>query len=193
MEGMLFKESFSIFQLIITTIVTAVLVFIWAFHRHMRKNLEELVKLPTIVVCGPRTSGKTSFVKWLTGSEVLSHPIEDHLNIGYLQDGEKKIQVLDGIDTKNIEQIKKLNCKLVIYIFDPSPSSAPVSEQIEEFEKIKKAFKNIQILPLINKIDIADKEKLNEIESKLSRLHRISMKASDGLDRLKTEILGILG
>lgn len=189
MVEMIFRESLSIFQLLIITTLTAIGIFIWAFYRQIRSYLKDLTQSPSIVVCGPKGCGKTSMVKWLTGGEVLSNPIEDHLNVGYLEDGNKKIQIIDGVAIKNIEQLKKLNCRSIIYIFDPSPNSDPVNEQIKDFERVKKTFKNIEILPFINKIDVANRKKLNEIESKVKNFYKISIKTADGLDGLKKNIL----
>lgn len=188
MVEVIFEESLPIFQLMTTTVLISVGIFIWIFYKHIRRYLENLMQSSSIIVCGPKKCGKTSLIKILTKNEVLPDLVED-LNISYLEDGGKKIQIVDGITPKNIKQLKRLNCKLIIYVLDPSPNSISIKEQIKDFEKVERVFKNVKIIPVINKIDIADGKKLNEAKRKIKKFYETSLKTTDGLDELKKIVL----
>jgi nucleolar GTP-binding protein len=183
---MIFEESLSLLQSITVAILIAVGILIWRFHVFKKKHFKHLTEIPSIIILGPESSGKTSLIKKLTKSEVFPDPIEDHLNIAYLENGGKKFQVVDGdITPRNLEQLKKLNYKLIVYVFDPSPNSIPIEEQIKNFEKLKKFFGYAKIFPVVNKTDIADGERLNKIKNEIQNFFKISVETGDGLEQLK--------
>lgn len=187
---MIFEESLPAFQSMGVMILVAVGIFIWRFYLFKNRHLNKLTKIPSVIVLGPKSSGKTSLIKKLTKNKVLSDPIADSLNISYLKDENKKFQIVDGTP-RNIKQFKKLNYKSIIYVFDPSPNSISIKEQIKDFEKVKKSFKDAKFFCVINKADISDGKKLNRIKNKTTRFYIISAKTGDGLGELKGDILSL--
>lgn len=73
------------------------------------------------------------------------------------------------------------------YLFDVSKESDPPESQLENYEKIKEFFSNIPLIPIANKMDIADREKLEKIKSRFKEIHEIQLTGE--LDKMKQDLL----
>jgi nucleolar GTP-binding protein len=161
----------------------------------VRGRLREIPTLnytqPCIVVAGYPNVGKSSLVKNISTNkkiEVQEYPFTTKkLIMGHL-DLEKnyekiRIQIMDtpGIldrkmsERNNIELqailALRLISDLILYIFDPTPSSGySVESQIELFNEIKEKFTKegkINILIVFNKMDLASASEIEYLKQKL--------------------------
>jgi GTP1/Obg family GTP-binding protein len=188
-KKMIFPESLSLIHSIAVTSIILIIIFVWRFTIFKRRYFNHLIQVPSILVLGPKSSGKTLLTKELTKSEVFPDSMTDHLKLSYLEDGNRRFHVIDG-NLENIERFKSFNNKAVIYVVDPLNPSFP-EEQMNEFEKIKKTFSNAKFFPVINKIDMADGKKLKEIR-KNKDFYLVSAKTGDGIEKLREDILSYI-
>ena len=87
----------------------------------------------------------------------------------------KKLQFVEPYveAMSNLQKFKKMNLICAIYVFDVSKESKPIEEQLENFMKTKENLKNLQFIPIANKIDVADPEKIKKLEAMQSLSHEI--------------------
>ncbi|MGQ4892307.1 MAG: NOG1 family protein [Candidatus Njordarchaeia archaeon] len=189
------------------------------------KRLPDLnPNLPTIVVVGPPNTGKSSLVKKFSKAkvEIASYPFTTknitfgHMNLNGGKGG-LKVQIVDtpGLFDRPLEKRKKEELlavkalttigRLVLFIFDPSIESAlDVESQLNVFEETLKLFgKKDFIIPIINKMDIKDEERLKKLVDKLEeasfkdKIKYISILTDQGLedlgDVIKRRMLQIMG
>ncbi len=123
--------------------------------------------LPTVAIAGFPNVGKTTLLSKLSSStpEIAEYAFTTkHINLGYIQFGHKKIQLLDTPgtlarpDTMNaIEKQAMLAVKylahVIVYVFDPT-EPYPLDKQEQLLEILKK--ENKPLLLYISKSDLTD-------------------------------------
>ena len=142
-------------------------------RRTMRNYPAVKSGLPTVAIAGFPNVGKSTLLKKLTTAkpEINEYPFTTKiLNIGYMEIGYHKIQLIDTPGTLNrfdkmnpIEKIAHLAMKYVaekiIYVFDPTEEYSK-----DDQEKLLKRTKEFdkELIIYLSKADIADKEKVDE-------------------------------
>ena len=190
---MLFEEMFPIQISIILLVSIVVIVFSWRFYTFRIRPNAEIYKLPSIVVVGPRTTGKTSIVKKLTGLDSPSHIVDGKLSYSsYL--GPKRLQFIDShfpvgkINKNNVGELKRLNSRSLLYIFDVSPTSLDMESQINGYQKLTNIFGDTRVIPVANKLEIKDNKKMKTLKSRVKHIKKVYFSREDGLDELKSSI-----
>ncbi|WP_456368698.1 NOG1 family protein [Thermococcus sp.] len=178
-----------------------------------RNVLKELpvvdLELPTVVIAGHPNVGKSTLLKAITSAkpEVASYPFTTKgINVGQFEDHYLRYQVIDTpglldrplserneVERQAILALKHLG-DVVVYVFDPSEYCGfPIEEQMHLFEEIYKEFGELPFIVVLNKVDIAEDEKVRLIEdfvrSKGLTPLRISALEGKGLDELKERIV----
>lgn len=176
---MLLPENLPISHSIGLVIAVSATVFAWRFYIFRKNSLASLYSLPSILVTGPKLSGKTSLIKTITKSEISMHPFEYSLQLGYLKNENQTLQFIEVpsfVNRKidNLQRFKKMNLKSIIYLFDVSKNSDTIESQLENFEITRNFFKGIPFLIVANKIDLAGKDSVEKLESKFEKIYEIS-------------------
>jgi len=141
--------------------------------------------LPTLVIAGYPNSGKSTFMKNLTGSKVkiAVYPFTTQkILIGHAKLRYQRYQIIDSpglldrpmekrnrIEQQAILAINEL-ADVILFLVDPTTELEP---QLNLLEEIRKEFKS-NIFVAINKTDIAEREKVNELKQKLKNPMEIS-------------------
>ena len=195
---MIFEQPLSIpFAVAFITIVSMISVGyrIFAFNK---QRYFYLYGSPSVVVAG-HLPYKTHFVKSLTKKEVLSHPADEFKNeigISYMDFGKKKIQLVDpknifigsSLDGRKIDELKKINCRLLLYLFDVSHNAQPINEQIKNFRRTVSALDDISYIPVMNKIDACDDKKLEKLRQEFKNIHEFP---SQNIESLMNSIASV--
>jgi nucleolar GTP-binding protein len=141
------------------------------------KKLPDFEEVPTAIICGLPNVGKSSLLWKLTGSKpkIREYPFTTKgLMLGYIEN-KKRIQLIDtpGLLDRPIEKRNKIEkqalvalkhfAHLIIYVFDPSETSASLKSQENLFHEIKEFFKK-PIIVVANKIDIAIEKNMKKLE-----------------------------
>jgi GTP1/Obg family GTP-binding protein len=173
---MILSENIPIFYSIGFVVAISAGIFVWRFYAFRRNSLENLISTPSIVVTGMRFSGKSSLIKMITGDGISMNPVVDS-QTSYLQVGNQRIQFLelpamDGL-TDGPNNVKRMNVKSLIFVFDVSKKSPLMEKQVETFENMKSLF-GVPYIVVANKLDMADRKKLNMLERKFEKIHEIS-------------------
>ena len=166
--------------------------------RKVMRTYPNIKPLPTIAIAGFPNVGKTTLLKAITKSEpkIASYPFTTQkLMLGYLTYKNQEIQFIDTpglldrplekrnpIELQAILALKYLT-KTIIFVLD---SSDYVDKQIKLLHEITKAFPDIPIVVALNKVDIADKEVIEAIKSKLKskKIVEISAEKEMGIAEL---------
>ncbi len=169
------------------------------FLEQSRKVIKEFpsikTSIPTIVIAGFPNVGKTTLLKSLTGSEpkIASYPFTtQQLMIGYTKD--KKLQVIDTpglldrplkkrnkIELQSILALKHLAQK-IIFVIDPTETCGyNLDEQVKLLLEIRNTFK-IEIELIINKIDLLDAKKLEDLKQRFKDALFISAEKEIDID-----------
>lgn len=170
----------------------------------IRKTIREFPSvedLPTLVIAGYPNSGKSTFMKSLTGSKVkiATYPFTTkRILIGHAKLKYQRHQIIDSpglldrpMDKRNkIEQqailaIREL-ADVVLFLIDPTTELEP---QLNLLEEIRKEFKQ-KIFVAINKTDIAEKEKVEELKKKLKDPMEISALKEEDCENTFKKIFG---
>jgi nucleolar GTP-binding protein len=131
-------------------------------------------EVPTLVVAGYPNSGKSTFVRNLTGShvEVAGYPFTTKsLNIGYKKIRYEEVQVIDSpglldrpmgrrnkIELEAVLALSELADK-ILFLIDPTQELSP---QLNLLSEIRENFK-VPVVVAVNKADAVDAEKFNKV------------------------------
>lgn len=181
--------------------------------RNVLKDLPVVdLELPTVVIAGHPNVGKSTLLRTLTNAkpEVASYPFTTKgINVGQFEEHYLKYQVIDTpglldrplserneIERQAILALKHLG-RVIVYIFDPSEYCGfPIEEQMHLFEEIYEEFRDFPFIVVLNKVDIADEEKIRLVEefvkSKGLEPLRISALNSEGLEELKRRVIELV-
>ncbi|ACJ15841.1 predicted GTPase [Thermococcus onnurineus NA1] len=181
--------------------------------RNVLKDLPVVdLELPTVVIAGHPNVGKSTLLRALTNAkpEVASYPFTTKgINVGQFEEHYLKYQVIDTpglldrplserneIERQAILALKHLG-RVIVYIFDPSEYCGfPIEEQMHLFEEIYEEFKDFPFIVVLNKVDIADEEKIRQVEefvkSKGLKPLRISALNGEGLNELKRRVIELV-
>jgi GTP1/Obg family GTP-binding protein len=188
---MILEQPFSIPFAIMFISIVAVLAFGYKIFEFNKKRHSYLYGSPSVVVLG-HWPNKTHFVKQLTRNDILAHPSEDFKNdigLSYIDRGNRTLQFVDpknifvgnALDEKKISEIKKLNCKYLVYLFDVSHQSKPMSEQIKNFRDVVGALDGISYIPVMNKDDACDSKKLDKLKEEFKNVHEFPSQSAESL------------
>jgi len=181
-----------------------------------RNVLKELpvvdLELPTVVIAGHPNVGKSTLLRALTNArpEVASYPFTTKgINVGQFEEHYLKYQVIDTpglldrplserneVEKQAILALKHLG-DVIVYIFDPSEYCGfPIEEQMHLFEEILREFGEFPFIVAINKVDIAEDEKVRTVEEfvRVKGLEpvKISALTGEGLEELKNRVIEIV-
>ncbi|AJC71935.1 hypothetical protein X802_07030 [Thermococcus guaymasensis DSM 11113] len=181
-----------------------------------RNVLKELpvvdLELPTVVIAGHPNVGKSTLLRALTNArpEVASYPFTTKgINVGQFEEHYLKYQVIDTpglldrplserneVEKQAILALKHLG-DVIVYIFDPSEYCGfPIEEQMHLFEEILREFGEFPFIVAINKVDIADEEKVKAVEEFVRSTGlepvKISALTGEGLEELKKRVIEIV-
>ncbi len=167
---------------------------------------------PTIIVAGMPQVGKSTLVKRISTAktEIASYPFTTkNLILGHIRVGHELIQAIDTpglldrplsernpIELQAIMALKHVK-GIIIYLFDVSINSYyTVDEQINVLKDIMGSFDK-EIIVAINKIDDADKNKINKVINELNKIgfdtiFKISALKGIGVDELLKHALSKL-
>ncbi|WP_297480849.1 NOG1 family protein [Thermococcus sp.] len=181
-----------------------------------RNVLKELpvvdLELPTVVIAGHPNVGKSTLLRALTNAkpEVASYPFTTKgINVGQFEEHYLRYQVIDtpGLldrplsERNEVEKQATLALKhladVIVYIFDPSEYCGfPIEEQMHLFEEILEEFGEFPFIVAINKVDVAEEEKVKKVEEfvKAKGLEPVKISAitGEGLEELKKRVIAIV-
>jgi len=188
----IFPQTFPAFYSLCLVITFSSIIFFWRFFIFRRNLLQAFCSLPSILVFGTKNSGKSSFIRMLTNSQIISHPFKNGLNFARLAMGSQKIQLIEvpHLEKEMVNYLKKLKGMKIVsgfYLFDVSKESDPLESQLENYENIKKLFTNLPLIPIVTKTDMVDKEKLEKIKNRFKEIHMIQL--VDELNMAKQDLL----
>ena len=166
------------------------------YLNNIRGRLREIPSIdytmPCIVVAGYPNVGKSSIVKNISTNkkvEIQEYPFTTKkLNLGHLIVERKfdtiKIQIMDtpGVLSRPLSERNKMELQailalrlisdLILYVFDPTPSSGyTVDSQIELFKEIKENFTKegkMEMIVIFNKKDLASLSEIDYLKKKLN-------------------------
>ncbi len=158
---------------------------------------------PRIVIAGMPSTGKSTFVSLISTvkPEVASYPFTTKdVHLGHFTFNGRRFQIIDtpGILDRPFEKMNEIERRALaaikylpsslIFLFDPSKESYSVKEQVEVFDNVRELVGNEKVIAVINKIDVADAEKVKEIEEELLKRGfnplKVSLVTKQGLKEL---------
>ena len=181
--------------------------------RNVLKELPVIdLELPTVVIAGHPNVGKSTLLRALTNAkpEVASYPFTTKgINVGQFEEHYLRYQVIDTpglldrplserneVEKQAILALKHL-ADVIVYIFDPSEYCGfPIEEQMHLFEEILEEFGEFPFIVAINKVDVAEEEKVKKVEEfvKAKGLEPVKISAitGKGLKELKKRVIAIV-
>ena len=166
------------------------------------------LQLPVVVIAGFPNVGKSSLVTILSTAtpEVAEYPFTTKkISVGHIQLDSAEGQVLDVpglldrpmVDRNPIEQraiaaIQHL-ADVIIFLIDPTLTCGyELPSQVALFNEIRKTFPQVEIFPVINKMDIASPEEVQRARNlvDLDEIPIISTLTQEGVEHVFQEILG---
>ncbi len=181
------------------------LLFLESARKILKRFPTVKTDIPTVVIAGFPNVGKTTLLRSITGSEpeIASYPFTTQgLMFGYATRDGKKIQVIDtpGLLDRPFEKRNKIELQsllalkylsnAIIFVMDPSETCGfDVSEQLELLNDISSIFKS-EIIIALNKTDIAEPEKVDELKKKLKKFKvmEISAEKNTGVNELFSKV-----
>ena len=178
---MIFAETLPIFYSLGLIIAVSATVFIWRFYIFRKKSLAAFYSIPSIIIGGIALAGKTSLIKAITKNEMSTNIFLENFQFSRFKNGNilQLIEMPDFNKADDLERLKKLNLKSMIYLFDVSKDSLPIVKQIDSFENTKRVFDNIPAIILASKADSKDSEKITELKKKFEKIYEISALGKD--------------
>jgi GTP1/Obg family GTP-binding protein len=161
-----------IISLIFASGVSAI-VFAWRYVALRKKALNLLYSWPSILVAGPKISGKSWLIRLMTEQDVSEHVFVDDIGLSRVKIGERTIQFVEMPFAGSSENLGKLNLKRIMYVFDTSDSSEPLDRQLEHLDWIEKKFRDVRVVPIANKVRDSKSEKLRALKDKFERIYEI--------------------
>jgi len=159
------------------------------FYSHRRDIVKSFYRMPSVMLLG---NGRTTMIKEITKREAAPHPKEEDFFVGYHKNG-KTVQFAAPRDhpMKHGAMVRKMNgmnCKSMLYMFDVSPYSEPIRDQIRDFKRTQKALSNMSFILAANKTGRHDKEKLRHVRKAFGGIHEVSLDEGTGMEKLKDSI-----
>jgi len=169
--------------------------------------------LKTIIIAGMPQTGKSTLTNILSTakSKVAPYPFTTKfIIVGHFEYQGSKFQVIDtpGLLDRPLGERNKIELQailalrnlrgVIVYLFDVSKSSYyTLNEQVNVLKDIIENFGDKPIVPVVNKIDIAEEDDVKRIEDVVKRLglknlFKISALKDYGVDELKEYILKLL-
>jgi len=139
--------------------------------------------LPTIIVAGPPSSGKSTLVRSVSRARprVSPYPFTTkQVHVGHFYLGDDKIQIIDtpGILDRDPSEMNPVELRAaaaleelegaILFLFDPTEDAyLDVDRQFSLLRNIRNLARTKPLYAAINKVDVADGEKLGEIKRRL--------------------------
>lgn len=198
---MIFAQTLPLVYSLVFALGVGSAVFFWRYAALRKKALDILYSLPSVIVAGPKLSGKSSLIGLITNQSASTHMFKDDLKISRLSSDKQTIQFIElpHLPDKNtIEDMKKLNLKRILYVFDASESAEPMERQLEYANEIKKMFENVQLTPIANKVHDSKRGYVEKLDGKFERIYQIpdltiSERKDENALRLRKELDDITG
>ena len=166
------------------------------------------LQLPVVVIAGFPNVGKSSLVNILSTAtpEVAEYPFTTKkISVGHIHLDSSEGQILDvpglldrpmgdrnPIERRAIAAIQYL-ADVIIYLIDPTLTCGyELPNQVALFFEISKTFPEVEIFPVINKLDIASPEEIQRARNliDLDDIPIISTLTQEGVEQVFREILG---
>lgn len=155
---------------------------------------------PVVVIAGYPNVGKSSLVNILSSAspEVAEYPFTTKkIMVGHIHLDTAEAQILDvpglldrpmnvrnPIEQRAIAAIQYL-ADVILFLIDPTLTCGyPLSNQISLFNEIRRTFSEVEIYPLINKMDIASSEEVQRVRNLMNgdKIPIISTLTQEGVE-----------
>lgn len=184
------------------------MVFLKEVFRLLRRLPSTDPGVLTIAVGGPPNVGKSTFVKAVSTAkpEIAAYPFTTReLIIGHIQLDKQRIQIIDlpglldrplgmrnAIELQAITALKHL-ANVIIFVIDPSETSGyAINNQLSLFQEIKTTFEKIPTIPVINKIDLASRQQMQNVREKMKGVSEMVATEGIGIRELLQKALEVL-
>ncbi len=175
--------------------------FLDRIAKKMRKIPDFDVRFPTIVIAGAPNVGKSSLVRRIsTGTpEIGEYPFTTkQIIFGHRDIFFTKAQVVDTpgildrpfderniIEKHSITTIKHIS-DIIVFMFDTTKDAElSLEEQMNLAEDIKKEFKDIILIRVLNKIDLLEEKEISLLKMKLNTDYELSTMREETLVAFK--------
>jgi len=139
--------------------------------------------LPTVIVAGPPSSGKSTLVRSVSRAKPMVSPYPfttKQVHVGHFYVGDEKVQVIDtpGILDREPTEMNPVELRAaaaleelegaILFLFDPTQDAyLDVDRQFSLLRNIRNIARTKPLHAAINKVDAADKAKLEDIRRRL--------------------------